>query len=262
MLFILGVIYTIIDYIYQILFNEQFNISEYIKRLFILNRYILNWTIKSNELNYIDKNSERILVLFTHPKITDGIFALKYLTSEYPNHKVVFVVKKELVDMFLLGDYFKNNFICLEKDYSKDETYIVETLTKIMEEHEKIVIGMFPEGTTYCFETVEKSNKWCDNNNIPRFRRLLCPRTRGFELIKNLFNPTQMLNNIIYYEDDINHNKTNYEIDLLKFDIVHKCNIISESIVEDDIYKVWRRNDKLLDKIYTYQSNDSKYTTI
>jgi hypothetical protein len=265
MLFVLGVIYTIIDYIYQTIFNEKFNIAAYIKRLFILNKYLLNWSIKSKELNYIDKNSERILALFTHPKITDGIFALKYLITEYPEHEVVFVVKKELVDTFLVGDYFKNNFICLEKDYSKDEEYIIETLTNIMKTYQKIVIAIFPEGTTHCFETIDKSNKWCDNNNIARFKRLLCPRTRGFELIKNIFNPTQIINNILYYEDDVNHTKTNYEIDLLKFDIVHKCNIISESIIYSDIYKLWRKNDKILNIIYKQLDDnytDSKYTTI
>ena len=203
------------------------------------------------ELNYVDKEANTILELFTHPKVTDGIFILKHLTDKYPNHKIIFVVKKELVNMILLGEYFEKNFLCIEKDYSKDEKYISDTLTQYIQKYNKIVLAIFPEGTTFCKETIEKSNKWCDDNNIMRFKRVLCPRIRGYELIKRILKPQQIVNNIIYYEDDIDQTKTNYEEDLLKFDIVHKCKIISYSVESNvDINKLWRKNDMILELIY------------
>ena len=48
----------------------------------------------------------------------------------------------------------------------------------------------------------------------------------GIKLINDNLKPDLILNNTIYYMDDINQNKTLYEKDLLHLNIIHKCKII------------------------------------
>lgn len=52
--------------------------------------------------------------------------------------------------------------------------------------------------------------------------------------------------------DDLYHNKTNYENQIFKNDVIHSCKIISKNVRKEDldIYKLWRDNDILLDNEY------------
>jgi 1-acyl-sn-glycerol-3-phosphate acyltransferase len=251
MLFIFSIIYTFLEYIYQSIFYKNLSTKEYINRLFILNKYLFNWSIDVEEEYHI--NGDRVLALFTHPKILDGFFALKYITDKYPEHKIIFVVKKELVNLKLVGNYIRDNYLCLERKLEKDEPYIREKIRYFMNKYPKIVIVIFPEGTTFCKETVDKSNEWCDKNRINHFNNLLCPRMSGVRIIIEILKPNVITNNIIYYMDDLYKNKTNYEKDLLKMDIINSCKIISKNIPirdEFNIYKIWRDNDILLEEEY------------
>ena len=249
MIIIFSLIYTYLDCIYQLLFCSTVSTKYFINRLFILNKYLLNWSIEVDESDNIE--GDRILAMFTHPKILDGVFALKYLTDKYPNHQIIFVIKKELVNIKLIGNYIKNNFLCLERKLEKDEPYIRNRLKYYIDKYPKIVVAIFPEGTTYCNENIIKSNKWCDKNNINYFNNLLCPRKSGIKIINEILKPDVITNNIIYYIDDLYQNKSNYEIDLLKMDTIHRCKIISKKCNKDiDIYKIWRENDKILSDEY------------
>lgn len=159
MLFIFSIIYTFLEYFYQSIFYKNLSTKEYINRLFILNKYLLNWSIDISNEDIEDKStkdsSNRILAMFTHPKILDGFFALKYLTDKYPDHKIIFVVKKELINLHFIGKFINENYLCLERKLEKDEPYIRQRLTYFMSKYPKIVIAIFPEGTTFCEETVK-----------------------------------------------------------------------------------------------------------
>jgi len=123
-----------------------------------------------------------------------------------------------------------------------------------MNKHQKIVILLFPEGTTHCKETFDKSNDFCKKKNINPFHNLLAPRVSGFKIIKKIFKPDEITNNIIYYLDDIDKNKIVYERDILKYDIIHRCKILSSSVgnsdTDIDLFKVWRENDDILKTEY------------
>ena len=155
MLFIFSIIYTFLEYIYQSIFYKEISTKNYINRLFILNKYLLNWSIDTSledtSLENI-KDNNRILAMFTHPKILDGFFVLKYLTDKYPDHKIIFVVKKELINLHFIGKFINENYLCLERKLEKDEPYIRQRLKYFMSKYPKIVIAIFPEGTTYCKE--------------------------------------------------------------------------------------------------------------
>jgi 1-acyl-sn-glycerol-3-phosphate acyltransferase len=270
MFFLFTILYTYIYFVYSQIdkyvtntwiynsapLKKEININRYYEYLFKLNKYLLNWSIETDKRININTNiHNKILVLCNHPKVLDGLFIYKYLMNLFPKHKIIFVVKKELCNIPLIGDIIKNNNLCLERNFHTDEIYIKNTLNKYITQYDKLIIVIFPEGTTYCKETIEKSNNWCKLNNLNNFKNVLSPRTSGIALINDIFKPDYIINNTIFYLDDINHNKNNYEISLLNFDIIHRCKIIQEHIpinfdFKNNLHYLWLKKDKLLTNEY------------
>jgi 1-acyl-sn-glycerol-3-phosphate acyltransferase len=259
MLFVFSILFTFVYCSYNSFIYKKINERNYINKLFILNKYLFNWSIDVEE-KYISKNENKILAMFNHPNILDGFFVLKYLLNKYPEHKIIFVVKKDLIKLKIIGDFIKNNFLCLERKLEKDKPYIEERLNYFINKYPKIVVAIFPEGTTFCKETILKSNNWCDKNNIKHFNNLLSPRKSGIDIIKQILKPDIITNNIMYYMDDLYRNKTVYEKDIFKFNIVNSCKIISNKVDIDKyningIYNIWRDNDKILSEEYKKLNN-------
>ena len=266
-------IFTISNYLYQKIVFKDISLKKYIDQLFILNKYLFNWSIEyEKEDDHNINNINKILAIFNHPTMLDGLFILKYLTEIYPEYKIIFVAKKELINIPFIGYYIKNNFICLERDLNKDLYYIEDTINLYMKKYNKIIIVIFPEGTTKCKETITKSNIWCKKNNLTNYNNLLCPRYAGLEIIYKVFQPNLILNNLIYYLDDNPYYPTKclYEKDLLGFNILFKCKIISQKLnmsninFKTQIYKIWEINDNILNiefkKInYIYNLIDKYY---
>ena len=282
MLFIFTIIYTLLYFSYThniIKYINFFNIIElnntkrilqiYFKYLFILNKYLYNWSIELDETsNYkkeFNNSNDKILVISNHPKILDGLFIYHYLTNKYPEYFILFVIKNELTNLPFIGSILKNNCICLERKLDKDKPYLIEQINKYINIHKQIIIVIFPEGTTFCKETKKKSNNWCDKKNYEKYNNLLCPRISGTKIIYDTFKPDLILNNTIYYMDDINHNKTNYEYELVNFNIIHRCKIIEDILpnnidFEKELYNIWKNKDKLLKQEYIKLKN--LYNTI
>ena len=275
MLFIFTILYTLvyISYTYNIqryiIINDIKTIFQtYFKYLFIINKYLHNWSIEIEEtINYKKEfnNNNKLLVILNHPKILDGLFVYNYLINKYPEHFVLFIIKKELINIPLIGKFIHNNFICLERNLNRDKPYLIEQINKYMNIHNKLIIVIFPEGTTFCKETKQKSDNWCNKNNYEKYNNLLCPRISGTKIIYDTFKPDLILNNTIYYMDDINHNKTNYEYELVNFNIIHRCKIIEDILpnnidFEKELYNIWKNKDELLKQEYIKLKN--LYNTI
>jgi hypothetical protein len=280
MLFIITIFYSIINVLYQKYIKKYICMRSYYYYLFLINKYVLNWSIeiesnyKNNNIinNNIHNNTpNKILVCSNHPKILDGFFICKYLLDKYPEHTVLFIVKKDLIKLPVVGTYIKNNFICIERNFKNDESYIINEVNKYKLIYDKLIIVIFPEGTTMCKETIDRSNNWCELNNIQKYKNVLCPRISGIKLINDIFKPDLILNNTIYYLDDIYQNKTLYEKDLLNLNVIHRSKIIEDILpnnidFEKDLYNIWRNKDELLEHKYIELQNlyniINKYYTI
>lgn len=235
-------------------------IKNYYYYLFLLNKYLFNWSIELESIN--NKNNtenniipNKILVCSNHPRLLDGFFICKYLLDKYPEHTVLFIVKKDLIKLPVIGNYIKNNFICIERNITIDQPYIINEVNKYKSIYNKLIIVIFPEGTTICKETITKSNNWCELNNIQKYKNVLCPRISGIKLINDIFKPDLILNNTIYYIDDLYQNKTLYEKDLLNLNIIHRCKIIEDILpnnidFEIELYNIWKKKDELLTQEY------------
>lgn len=248
--------FTIFNYLYQRIFLNNISLKYYIDKLFLYNKYLFKWSIEYENDIYIT-NKNKILAIFNHPNMLDSLFILKYLTDIYPEHKIIFVAKRELIKIPIIGNYIQNNFICLARDLKIDKDYIDKRLDLYMKSYKKIIIIIFPEGTTRCKETIKKSNNWCKKNNLEYYNNLLCPRYNGINIIYNIFKPDLILNNLIYYLDENPHKLTKcvYEKDLLGFNILFRCKIISQQLnniidFKRDIYKIWKYNDNILNEEY------------
>ena len=263
-LFIL-IISTFFVYVYQKILYKNINLKIFIDYIFNINKFLFQWSIESETLNLLSnyKNKNRILAFFNHQSLLDGLFILKYLTDIYPEHKIIFVVKKDLIKIPIIGKYIENNFICLERKIIQDKDYMIKKINEYTHNYTKIVIVIFPEGTIRCTETVIKSNLFCKKNNIQILNNLLCPRYSGIDLINKEFKPDIILNNIIYYLDNnpYKFSKCIYEYELLNNNLPYKCKIITDTInkidinFEWEIYNIWKQNDKILDLEYCKLNN-------
>ena len=73
-------IFTISNYLYQKIVFKDISLKKYIDQLFILNKYLFNWSIEyEKEDDHNINNINKILAIFNHPTILDGLFILKYL---------------------------------------------------------------------------------------------------------------------------------------------------------------------------------------
>lgn len=255
MQFIITILYTYFFLFTHFItnFNININIMTYINNLFIINKYLMGWKLLSTfpenyyMLDNID-NDKYILALFNHPTLIDSFFCLKYLINKFPEHEIVFVIKEELTKLFLIGNYFKKHHICIKRNFDQDKQYIINKINSIKLNNKKTIIVLFPEGTTFCKETILKSNNWCLKNNIDNFKNIIAPRILGYNLIKEHFMPNIILNNIIIYLDDLKCNKSRYENDIFKCNKnVSICNIHTNIVdIDKDITNLWRENDNYI----------------
>lgn len=265
MLFLISIVYSVLEYYYQKILNKRlinFDITIFIKRLFILNKYLFNWTIEfdNNLINYNYQQSNKILALSNHPRILDGFFLYYYLDKLFPTHKIIFVIKKKLIQLPIIGSTLKNNCLYIERNFKNDQFLIEKQINFYMSLYSKIIIVIFPEGTTYCKETNFLSDTYCKNNNMKKFNNILCPRYKGTELINDIFKPDLIIDNTIYYLDDIQNKKTIYESDILNLEQVHRCKIITNNITNNKInktnlYKLWYEKDNILTTEYNNIQN-------
>jgi hypothetical protein len=63
-------------------------------------------------------------------------------------------------------------------------------------------VCIFPEGTLYYKDTVEKSNRICDKLKIPRYANVLCPKLSGFECLQSILQPTYVTDITLDYKFD------------------------------------------------------------
>lgn len=260
MLFLVTIIYSMIQYTYQRYMNGYMCVKSYFYYLFMMNKYILHWSIETKKVDIDITTANKVIVMFNHPKVLDGIFVYKYLLERFPDHTVLFMVKKELTNLPLVGNFFKENCICLKRNIKEDEKNIKETVNRFMLHNNKLVVAIFPEGTTFCKESAERSIKWCNSSNIQPYNNVLCPRKSGIKLLQKIINPDLIMNNTMYYLDDIHHNKTDYEIELLNLNTIHRCKIIEDTVdpsinFNKELYNLWRDKDRLLKCEYDILEN-------
>lgn len=85
-----------------------------------------------------------------------------------------------------------SDFIFLERDWSKDQGIITDSLTSLMRYQGGLGILVFPEGTRLSHKKLEASQKYARENGLPELHHHLVPRTKGLVHILKTVDRTKL----------------------------------------------------------------------
>ena len=243
---------------WQLSLTGQRDLLEYQYRL---GKQLMGWNLHCSFKEELKINN-RILVIANHMNYLDGFLISKYLSEQFPAHYIHPVTRGDITCIPYFGNVIKNNCICLDRDFQKDQTTIRDRVNSIKKYEENSIILIFPEGTNRCPETEASSRSWCYSNSIKEFDNLLSPRRKGIQLLNEVYQPQLILDLTIFYPDDYLNYKAQYITDLL-FNIIPKEAVILTSTLNlsdpDDpdsnpktieyLMKRWYQKDAFFNKL-------------
>lgn len=223
------------------------------------------------------RENNRLLLLSNHLNMTDGFHYMKFIIDHYPEHTPYVFVKDSLRKLPFSSSLAEHG-IFLKRNYSQDKEHIISQLEQIKQKHKKTILLIFPEGTTFIPESVERSLKWCSQNNIKPYNNTIVPRYKGLDLLLRHYCPdysnTSILLGKIGYPDDpylkyaqdsiqvaLNQSPRIAEIEVEHYPLYHKLKCTREQYnaqewkftphqVRDILYKTWREIDDVIGTKY------------
>ncbi len=252
------------------LFNKNVYVSNAIKDITSnLLPYFYTHSLNSNILydGLYNKSNKIDIVICNHINPFDFIIcdAIIKLFDEKP---LYIMYKKQIVLIPGVGFLLDSNYdIKLNRKLEDDIDNINEKISKI----EEGIIIMMPEGTRCSSDKIQKSQKYCHENNLKVYNNILYPKMKGLYLITNILKKNGKLGNIIdltiQIENLININEFT-KILFVKnigrtFCLINSYNV-PHNIDNYDIFKkwfiseVWNKKDLLLDTIQNTQIHEYK----
>ncbi|RMZ92838.1 lysocardiolipin acyltransferase 1 [Brachionus plicatilis] len=76
-------------------------------------------------------------------------------------------------------------FIFIKRKWTEDQNIFNKFIDYYNKIEKKFMILIFPEGTNMSRDSIEKSNKFADEKNLPRYEYVIHPRVTGFNYIFN-----------------------------------------------------------------------------
>lgn len=135
------------------------------------NKMTVESTLKKTEIG--SKN----LVIANHPSVLDFAGISFFHQKVFPNHKPIFIIKKSYQNIPIIGKCLKDTKqIFLYKNITEDELTKYEEF--LVDNNDPFVLYLFPEGTTFCKETFQKSLQTETGKGL---NHLLFPRSKAFE---------------------------------------------------------------------------------
>jgi 1-acyl-sn-glycerol-3-phosphate acyltransferase len=194
--------------------------------IYLTTRYLLGCQLTTEPMVLKDK----VLLISNHPTILDFIYIIHWAMAHNRVEDLRFIAKDAIGNIPFFGQYIKQSQCLISRDFEKDYDTIRHFCTKISQKSRYILV-IFPEGTTICPETKEKSLAFAKSNQKPVFANVLYPRHRGLELILKHLVLEQFIDITLFYNDDRSCYKCNYDIDVL-FDSFPKSGVIIAKEIE------------------------------
>ncbi|KAF7696569.1 putative 1-acyl-sn-glycerol-3-phosphate acyltransferase 4 [Cucumispora dikerogammari] len=102
---------------------------------------------------------------------------------------VKYLLKSSLLWIPLFGiGMFLDGFCFLSRNFVTDESRIKKFTEMFKNNNLKLWLILFPEGTRYTIQKKAESDKFCESRNITKFKNVLYPRHRGFDLVTKSLN--------------------------------------------------------------------------
>ena len=135
---------------------------------------------------------ERIVMIANHQVYTEWIY-LWWIAYTNKMHGHVYIILKESIKYIPIigpGMMFYG-FIFMARNWTKDKPRLQHRLQKLKTRHSASTTGsqqldpmwliLFPEGTNLSANTVKRSRKWAEENNLPFLQHQLLPRNTGLQ---------------------------------------------------------------------------------
>ena len=251
MIVILTLLVQIIILILLAIISFVFGRNKFIRdgylSIYYLTRYLMRCRLTSNRLALKDK----LIITCNHPTNLDFIYLLHWAKLHDRLEDLRFVSKDSIGNIPFFGSYIKDSQCLISRNYEQDCSTIIEFCERL-NRSERYILVVFPEGTTLCPETREKSFTYCKENDKPIFDYLLYPRYRGLELIFQYLQVQQWIDLTLFYIDDPNCYKCNYSMDILldsypRNAIIEGIEIYrSSDSLEKQLEELWIKKEKTI----------------
>lgn len=234
--------------------------------VFQFNKWLYGWQQHVHINNTISKHN-KILMIGNHMNLTDMFQLQQMINTQFPEHKMVCLIKEQITNIPLFGKFIRNNHIVIGNNHEKNILSIEKCMNRL--NPDKIILFIFPEGGVYHKDNIRKSDKWCKSLGILPYQSCMSPKTRGLYTILNAFSFDSVLQCYLTYPDDIKREKgVNYSDYLINNlpriseiyikDISHFFNniyLLSYDEFSEHIYNYWREVDKTITDIYINYEN-------
>jgi hypothetical protein len=227
--------------------------------IFVENIKLLDELIDSN------RSSGNIIVQ-NHQTEFDYLFGyallIKNMKLNYHNLKMImgYHVYVMLAGIGLIS--ILSNSILIRYNRNKDEHDI-----KLCEIKKNDIVYLFPEGCVYNKNNKEKSDKYCDKNNIEKTKNCLYPKTGALEILNINNNINHIYSFCTQYDSilpcDKNHTLFNTKMPKQVYIKIEKHTV--DNTIQETTIDVFRKMDKYMDKninIDNYVKIDNTYSEL
>ena len=230
-------------------------------------RFFNGWrqNVKIDDNLISSMKKDKILMMANHVNLTDIFQVQQMINTYFPEHKMVYLVKKSVTQLPIFGTYLRNHHIVVGNDYHQNIQAIKDYMERLKDD--KILIFIFPEGGTYYKGNIQRSDKWCKEQNISLYNSCMCPRVRGLYTLFEAYRFDTIIQTYLTYPDDIHRNKAVYYSDMFIGKLPRICNIFLTDVTDvfskpmmdfnifsNIVYSYWREVDTFITEIYsTYQ---------
>jgi hypothetical protein len=222
-----------------------------------------------NSINKTINNFTELLINVLSIKLTFKYKTKFFYNLGISNHVSEFdllllyvIFLKHKIDYSFIADERFENYPIIKQWTQQNKTIFVsrkdrdscESIRKNTNMNSNVFI--FPEGTLYYKPMINKSNKICVNNNIVKYKNVLCPKRNGFNTLKEILKPKYITNITFKY---IYENKKFLKESQTPLTIYHLLKHRPKEIIifidrvkvdaNTDINEIFREKDKLLDKM-------------
>ena len=185
--------------------------------------------------------------------------AISNHVSEFDFLLLYMIFLKHKIDYSLIADDRFENYPIIKQWTHQNNTIFVnrkngdgcESIRKNTNTNDNVFI--FPEGTLYYKPMIDKSNQICVDNNIIKYKNVLCPKKNGFNTLKEILKPKYITNITLKYvfDDEKYLKKSLTPLTIYNLFTYRPKEIIiySDRIKVDantDINEIFREKDKLL----------------
>jgi len=155
--------------------------------------------IVTGDIN-LRKSQERSIIILNHRTRLDWMFIWPLYSRFQSLDKLKVVLKAELKHVPGPGWSMQHaGYVFLQRSMAKDEQTMRDMSLYYKECRLPFSLLIFPEGTNLTPETLLKSDKFAQDNNVKPYEYCLHPRTTGFKYLLNTMRKDGIIDNV----DDI-----------------------------------------------------------